>query len=84
MDNISTPYMPQFDFDNGIFKYWGDGETLLELTTTDDTAKYVAEAVSDPNLVNTALEVASEVLSTKQLYPPIKRLQAKAARKAIR
>ena len=69
MDNISTPYMPQFDFDNGIFKYWGDGETLLELTTTDDTAKYVAEAVSDPNLVNTALEVASEVLSTKQLLP---------------
>lgn len=67
MDNISTPYMPQFDFDNGIFKYWGDGETPVDMTTTDDTAKYVAEAVSDPDLANTALEVAGEVLTMKEL-----------------
>lgn len=67
MDNVGTPYMPQFDLENGVFEYWGDGETPLDFTTTDDTAKYVAEAVSDPNLVNTALEVAGEVLSNKQL-----------------
>lgn len=54
MDNIGTPYAAQFDLDNGVFKYWGDGETPLDFTTTDDTAKYVAEAVSDPNLANTA------------------------------
>lgn len=67
MDSVGTPYMPQFDLENGVFEYWGDGETPLDFTTTDDTAKYVAEAVSDPNLVNTALEVAGEVLSNKQL-----------------
>lgn len=67
MDNVGTPYMPQFDLDNGVFEYWGDGETPLDFTTTDDTAKYVAEAVSDPDLVNTALEVAGDVLSNKQL-----------------
>ena len=67
MDNVGTPYMPQFNFDEGTFEYWGDGETPLDFTTTDDTAKYVAEAVSDPNLVNTALEVAGEVLTMKQL-----------------
>lgn len=67
MDNVGTPYMPQFNFDNGTFEYWGDRETPLNFTTTDDTAKYVAEAVSDPDLVNTALEVAGEVLSNKQL-----------------
>lgn len=67
MDNVGTPYMPQFDLGNGVFEYWGDGETPLDFTTTDDTAKYVAEAVSDPNLVNVALEVAGEVLSNKQL-----------------
>lgn len=67
MDNIGTPYAAQFDLDNGVFEYWGDGETPLDFTTTDDTAKYVAEAVSDPNLVNTALEVAGEVLTMKQL-----------------
>jgi len=36
--------MPQFNFDN-TFEYWGDGETPLDFTTTDDTAKYVAGAV---------------------------------------
>ena len=59
--------MPQFDLENGVFKYWGDGETPVDMTTTEDTAKYVAEAVSDRDLVNTALEVAGEVLTMKQL-----------------
>ena len=67
MDNVGTPYMPQFDFDHNTFQYWGDGETPLDFTTTDDTAKYVAEAVSDPDLANTALEVAGDVLTAKQL-----------------
>ena len=66
-DIIPTPYMPQFDLENGVFKYWGDGETPVDMTTTEDTAKYVAEAVSDRDLVNTALEVAGEVLTMKQL-----------------
>lgn len=67
MDIIPTPFMPQFDLENGIFKYWGDGETLVDMTTTEDTAKYTAEAVSDSKLANTALEVAGEVLTMKQL-----------------
>jgi uncharacterized protein YbjT (DUF2867 family) len=67
MDNVGTPYMPQFDLEHHIFQYWGDGETPLDFTTTDDTAKYVAEAVSDPALANTALEVAGDVLTAKQL-----------------
>ncbi|MGL5943083.1 MAG: NmrA family NAD(P)-binding protein [Waterburya sp.] len=67
MENIPTPYMPQFDLDHGIFKYWGDGETPVDMTTTDDTAKYTAEAVSDPDLANTALEVAGQVLTMKEL-----------------
>lgn len=67
MDNVGTPYMPQFNFDEGTFEYWGDRDTLLDFTTTDDTAKYIAEAVSDPDLANTALEVAGDVLSHKQI-----------------
>jgi len=53
--------MPQFNFDN--FECWGDGETPLDFTTTDDTAKYVAEEQLTRSLVNTALEVAGEVLN---------------------
>ena len=67
MDNVGTPYMPQFDLEHQTFQYWGDGDTLLDFTTTDDTAKYVAEAVIDPELANTALEVAGDVLTAKQL-----------------
>ena len=67
IDIIPTPYSPQFDLDKGLFKYWGDGETPVDMTSTEDTAKYVAEAVSDSGLVNTALEVAGEVLTMKQL-----------------
>ena len=66
-DIIPTAYMPQFDLENGVFQYWGDGETPVDMTTTEDTAKYVAEAVSDRDLANTALEVAGEVLTMKQL-----------------
>ena len=67
MDNVGTPYMPQFDLEHQTFQYWGDGDTPLDFTTTDDTAKYVAEAVSDPELANTALEVAGDMLTAKQL-----------------
>ena len=67
MDNVGTSYMPQFDLEHQIFQYWGDGDTPLDFTTTDDTAKYVAEAVSDSGLVSTALEVAGDVLTAKQL-----------------
>ena len=67
MDNVGTSYMPQFDLEHQTFQYWGDGETPLDFTTTDDTAKYVAEAVTDPDLANTALEVAGDVLTAKQL-----------------
>ncbi len=65
MDTIT--YMPLFDLEHQTFQYWGDGETPLDFTTTDDTAKYVAEAVSDPGLANTALEVAGDTLTPKQL-----------------
>ena len=60
-------YMPLFDLELQTFQYWGDGEMSLDFTTTDDTAKYVAEAVSDPGLANTALEVAGDTLTLKQL-----------------
>ena len=65
MDTIT--YMPLFDLEHQVFQYWGDGQMPLDFTTTDDTAKYVAEAVSDPGLANTALEVAGDTLTPKQL-----------------
>ena len=63
----SIAYMPLFDLEHQTFQYWGDGEMPMNFTTTDDTAKYVAEAVSDSSLVNTSLEVAGDTLTAKQL-----------------
>jgi uncharacterized protein YbjT (DUF2867 family) len=65
MDSLT--YLPLFDLENRIFQYWGDGETPMDFTTTDDTAKYIAAAVSDSGLVNRALEVAGDTLTAKQL-----------------
>ena len=65
MDMIT--YIPLFDLEHQTFQYWGDGEMPLDFTTTDDTAKYVAEAVSDPGLANMALEIAGDTLTPKQL-----------------
>lgn len=61
------PQMPMFDLEHQTYQYWGDGEMPLDFTTTDDTAQYVAKAVSDPELANTALEVAGDTLTLKQL-----------------
>ena len=60
-------YMPLFDLEHQAFQYWGDGEMPMNFTTTDDTAQYTAEAVSDPDLANTALEVAGDTMTPKQL-----------------
>lgn len=60
-------YAGLFDFDKGTFGYWGDGEQPCDFTTIDDTAKYTAEAIADPEMTNKALKVAGDVLTMKQL-----------------
>lgn len=63
---LFSPYLQVFDFEAGTFNYWGDGETVFDTTTTDDTAKYVAEAIADPEMANAALKIAGDVISMKQ------------------
>jgi nucleoside-diphosphate-sugar epimerase len=56
-----------FDFEAQTFSYWGDGEQPCDFTTYDDTAKYVAEAIADPEMNNRMMKVAGDVLTMKQL-----------------
>jgi uncharacterized protein YbjT (DUF2867 family) len=65
MDSIA--YLPLFDLEHQTFQYWGDGNMPMNFTTTDDAAKYIAEAAIDPSLANKALEVAGDTLTAKQL-----------------
>ena len=62
-----SPFAKLFDFEAGTFSYWGDGEQPCDFTTYDDTAKYTADAIDDPEMVNSALKVAGDVLTMKQL-----------------
>lgn len=62
-----SPFAKLFDFEAGTFSYWGDGDQPCDFTTYDDTAKYTAEAIADPEMVNKALKVAGDVLTMKQL-----------------
>jgi hypothetical protein len=64
---LFSPLFNIFDFNAGTFSYWGDGETLFDTTTIKDTAKYVAEAMVDPEMAHAALQVVGTVLSMKEL-----------------
>jgi nucleoside-diphosphate-sugar epimerase len=72
-----SPFAKLFDFEVGTFSYWGDGEQLCDFTTYDDTAKYIAEAIADPQMVNEALKVAGDVLTMKQLLATFEEVKGK-------
>lgn len=78
---LLSPFLQIFDFDNSIFNYWGDGEVQFDTTTTDDTAKYVAEVVSDPETANTFVEVAGDVISMDKLLTTYEQTTGKALTK---
>jgi NmrA-like family len=75
---LFSPFFNIFDFNAGTFNYWGDGETLFDTTTLNDTAKYVVEAMVDPDMSNAALEVAGTVLSMKELCATYELVKGKA------
>jgi uncharacterized protein YbjT (DUF2867 family) len=64
---LFSPFLQVFDFAAGTFNYWGDGNTPVDITTTDDTAKLIAEAIADPTMANRVLQVAGDVMTMKQL-----------------
>ena len=65
---LLSPFLKVLDLQTGVFRYWGDGETLFDTTTYADTAKYVAEAIADPEMGNRPLRIAGDVLTLKQLH----------------
>ena len=66
-DILFGSFLNIFDFVAGTFNYWGDGNTPFDITTTDNTAKLIAEAIADPAMANGVLQVAGDTISMKQL-----------------
>jgi len=50
MEYLFEPQFGVFDVEHGTAAYWGDGTAELDMTTTDDTALYTAEAALDRSL----------------------------------
>lgn len=67
MESFFSPFFQIFNLEAGTVEYWGDGDTKFDLTTTDDVAKYTAEAVVDPLAINTAFQVAGDVMTMKEV-----------------
>ena len=61
-----TPWGTLFDEQKTTFSYYGDGNTPFDITTTDDTALYVAEVVRDPAYQNKIFRIAGDILTAKQ------------------
>lgn len=76
-DIIFGSFLNIFDFAAGTFSYWGDGNTSFDTTTTDDAAKFIAEAIADPTMANKALEIAGEVITMKQLLETYQKVTGK-------
>lgn len=77
MEAIFSSFFEIFDFEAGTFSYWGDGEKLFDTTSMDDTAKYVAEVVTDPEMSNTVLQIAGDVLNLKELLSIYEKITGK-------
>jgi len=59
-------FLGAYDGPNQTLTYWGNGEQKFELTTTDDTASYTAEAALDPNAKG-LFPVAGDSVSMKDV-----------------
>ncbi|MBN1207443.1 MAG: aromatic alcohol reductase [Myxococcaceae bacterium] len=62
---LLAPFFGAYDSQAGRLSFWGDGETEVDMSTTDDTARYTAEAALDPRAANTHFEVAGDVLTLR-------------------
>lgn len=56
-----------YDFDNGIVNFWGSGDEPFDVTTMDDSARFLAEVVLDPIGENQTMEFVGEITSINSI-----------------
>ena len=67
MEDLFSPSTGIFDFGSQSVHYWGDGETRLDVTQSEDAAEYVAEAVFDPGAANTRLNLVGDIVTLNEI-----------------
>ncbi|HBY63047.1 MAG TPA: aromatic alcohol reductase [Solibacterales bacterium] len=75
---LLTPFFSPYDRASHTFRYWGDGTTLMDFTTVEDTARYVAATVVDPRTENQALLVAGDQVNYRQIAEAFEAATGKA------
>lgn len=59
-DQYVLGFLGLFDGEKGVARYWGDGQTPIDWTTWEDTARYIAAAATDERKVPSRLMVSGE------------------------
>jgi uncharacterized protein YbjT (DUF2867 family) len=66
MEVFLAQFFGVFDLEKGTASYWGEGDQKMDVTTTDDTALYVAEAVLDRDLPDGKFEIAGDQVTIRE------------------
>jgi uncharacterized protein YbjT (DUF2867 family) len=66
-ETLFGPFLNLIGSKNHEVNYYGSADTILDTTTYEDTAKFVAEAALDPDQHNKKVSVAGSSLSLNQI-----------------
>jgi uncharacterized protein YbjT (DUF2867 family) len=67
METMTSPFMGMADFENGVFRHWGDADGAIDLTHTDDVAAYVARAALDPKSPTGDFRIAGQTITPREI-----------------
>jgi nucleoside-diphosphate-sugar epimerase len=67
METMVAPFMGMADFDNGVFRHWGDAGAVYDLTHTDDVGAFVAHAALDPKSPVGDFRIVGQTISPREI-----------------
>ncbi|MGA2763481.1 MAG: NmrA family NAD(P)-binding protein [Spirochaetia bacterium] len=67
LDVLLSPRFPLVDWNNGLMRYWGDGNQPIDYTAISDVALFTAAAATDPGMTGKPLRVAGNSLTMKEM-----------------
>ncbi|GKZ81758.1 hypothetical protein AnigIFM56816_006280 [Aspergillus niger] len=67
MELIFSPFFNIVDTQTNTFRYWGEGNEIMEGTTYDDAAKYTAKVVLDPEAKGVLKFVGGRATSIQEI-----------------
>jgi uncharacterized protein YbjT (DUF2867 family) len=67
METMTSSFMGMADYENGVFRHWGDADGALDLTHTDDVAACVAHAALDPKSPIGDFRIVGQKISPREI-----------------